>query len=155
LGKTCYWRVDEANSTTGWDVGSVWRFTIADNLVVDDFEDYADSPAEAQIFNNWINGWEVPDNGALVGHDADLLQGEHYVETKIVHGGKQSMPFTFDNSGPANYSEAERTFTAAQDWTREGVKVLSLWFRGYPEYVGSFVEAPAGTYTMNAGGTDI
>jgi hypothetical protein len=155
MGKTYYWRVDEANSTIGWDVGAVWRFTIADYLVVDGFEDYKDSPAEAQIFNNWIDGWEVPDNGALVGHDADLLLGEHYVETKIVHGGKQSMPYYFDNSGTVNYSEAQRTFSPGQDWTREGVETLSLWFRGFPAYVGSFVEAPAGTYTMIASGTDI
>jgi len=32
---------------------------------------------------------------------------------------------------------------------------LSLWFRGNPASVGSFVEAPAGTYTMTATGTDI
>jgi hypothetical protein len=32
---------------------------------------------------------------------------------------------------------------------------LSLWFRGYPASTGSFVEAPAGTYTMTASGADI
>jgi hypothetical protein len=32
---------------------------------------------------------------------------------------------------------------------------LSLWFRGYPASVGTFVEGPAGTYTMTASGTDI
>jgi hypothetical protein len=26
-GKTYYWRIDEANSVTGWDKGGVWRFT--------------------------------------------------------------------------------------------------------------------------------
>jgi hypothetical protein len=155
LGKTCYWRVDEANSTTGWDVGAVWQFTVADYLAVEDFEDYADGPAEAQIFNNWIDGWEVPENGALVGHDADILLGEHYVETKIVHSGKQAMPYYYDNTGTVTNSQAQRTFSPEQDWTREGVGVLSLWFRGYPGYVSSFVEAPAGTYTMTAGGTDI
>ena len=155
MGKTYYWRVDEANSTIGWDVGAVWQFTVTDNLVVDDFEGYKNSPADLQIFNNWIDGWEVPENGALVGHDADILQGGHYVETRIVHSGKQSMPYYYDNTGPANYSEAQRTFSPAQDWTREGVDSLSLWFRGYPEYVGSFVEAPAGTYTMTAAGEDI
>jgi hypothetical protein len=33
--------------------------------------------------------------------------------------------------------------------------VLSLWFRGYPAYVGGFTEAPTGTYTMTASGKDI
>jgi len=32
---------------------------------------------------------------------------------------------------------------------------LSLWFRGYPASVGSFVEAPAGTFTMTGSGADI
>ncbi len=65
------------------------------------------------------------------------------------------MPLFYDNSGTATYSQAQRTFSPTEDWTREGVGVLSLWFRGYPAYVGSFVESPAGTYTMTASGTDI
>ncbi len=155
LGKTCYWRVDEANSTTGWDVGALWRFTVVDYLVMDDFEDYNDYPPN-EIFSTWIDGYGNPANGSTVGHpDPDFLQGEHYVETTVVHGGKQSLPYFYDNSGTANYSEAQRTFSPGQDWTREGVDSLSLWFRGYPAYVGSFVEAPAGTYTMTASGTDI
>lgn len=28
FGKTYYWRVDEANSTAGWDTGDVWQFTV-------------------------------------------------------------------------------------------------------------------------------
>ncbi len=155
MGKSYYWRVDEANSITSWDVGAPWRFTVTDHLIVDGFESYKNSPVEAQLFNTWIDGWGVDENGALVGHDVDITTGEYIVETMIVHGGKQSMPYTFDNRGPANYSEAQRSFSPAQDWTREGVKVLSLWFRGYPAYVGSFVEAPLGTYTMTASGTDI
>jgi hypothetical protein len=155
LGKTCYWRVDEANSTSGWDIGALWRFTVIDHLVVDDFEDYNDYPPD-DIFSVWKDGYDVDTNGALIGYDQpDIDAGEHFVETEIVHGGKQSMPYFYDNSGKANYSEAECTFSPAQDWTREGVGVLSLWFKGHPPYVGGFVEAPDGTYTMTASGTDI
>ncbi len=155
LGKTCYWRVDEANSTIGWDVGAVWRFTIADYLVVEDFEDYSDSSPNI-IYEAWADGWENPENGSNVGHLLpDLLQGEHYVETTIVHSGKQSMPYYYDNTGTVTNSQAQRTFSPVQDWTREGVDSLTLWFRGHPTYVGSFVEAPAGTYTMTGSGTDI
>jgi hypothetical protein len=28
FSKTYYWRVDEANSTTGWDRGNIWQFTV-------------------------------------------------------------------------------------------------------------------------------
>jgi len=45
--------------------------------------------------------------------------------------------------------------TSRRDWSAQGVKALSLWFIGYPESVSSFVEGPAGTYTMTARGTDI
>ena len=154
---TYYWRVDEvndANPESPW-VGGVWSFTTANFLVVDDFEDYNDYPPD-EIFSTWIDGYEVATNGALVGYAEPVFyQGEHYVETTIVHGGAQSMPYFYDNSGTANYSEAERTFSPAQDWTREGVKVLSLWFKGYPAYLGSFIEVPTGTYTMTAEGVDI
>ena len=36
------------------------------------------------------------------------------------------MPFAYDNSGEATYSETERTFDEPQDWTKYGVKSLSL-----------------------------
>jgi len=39
------------------------------------------------------------------------------------------------------YSETELNLIAPRDWTEEGVANLSLWFRGYPGSVGSFVEA--------------
>ena len=28
FGKTYYWRVDEANSISGWDIGGIWQFTV-------------------------------------------------------------------------------------------------------------------------------
>ena len=65
------------------------------------------------------------------------------------------MPFDYNNTKSPYYSEADRTFAATQDWTAYGVNLLSLWLRGYPVSVGSFVESPAGTYTMTASGTDI
>jgi len=113
---------------------------------VDDFEDYNDYSPDI-IYETWLDGWEVEANGSTVGY-ADPPAAEQ----NIVHGGEQSMPLFYDNSGTANYSEAERSFSPAQDWTREDVGILSLWFRGHPAYVGSFTEGPAGIYTMTARG---
>jgi len=48
----------------------------------------------------------------------------------IVHSGMQSMPYRYDNN--LKYSEAERLLDPPQDWTRHGVKILSLWFHGNP-----------------------
>jgi hypothetical protein len=67
------------------------------------------------------------------------------------------MPFVYNNNlqGFSKYSEVALTLSDVRDWTDESVVELSLWFRGYPASVGSFVEAPTGTFTMTASGADI
>ena len=151
FGQTYYWRVDEVNAPPEATIykGDVWSFTIVNFLVVDDFEDYNDFEPN-EIFSTWKDGWDEPTNGSIVSYP-----DPPYAEQSIVHSGQQAMPYFYDNSGTANYSEAERVFSPAQDWTREGVEKLSLWFRGYPAYVSSFVEEPVGTYTMTGSGADI
>jgi len=155
FGQTYYWRIDEVNDAepnSPWK-GDVWSFTTINYHVLDDFEDYNDY-APHDIFSAWNDGYEIETNGALVGYDdADIDAGEHFVETSIVHGGNQSMPYFYDND--MKYSEAVRTLDSMRDWTLDGVQELSLWFRGYLGFVGSFTEEPAGTYTMTASGTDI
>jgi hypothetical protein len=156
FGQTYYWRVDEFNDAepnSPWK-GNTWSFTVTDHFIVDNFEDYNDYPPN-EIFNTWSDGWQDDTNGATVGHDADFTKGENIVETTIVKRGKQSMPFYYDNSGTANYSEADLAFIPAQDWNREGVGILSLWFRGHLPYFGGFTEGTVGTYTMTAAGEDI
>jgi len=151
FAKSYYWRVDEFNDAepnSPWK-GNTWSFTVIDHFIVDDFEDYTDFSPDI-IYEAWLDGWEVEANGSTVGYPDPPA-----AEQSIVHGGKQSMPFFYDNSGTANYSEAERSFSPAQDWTREDVGILSLWFRGHPSYVAGFTEGPTGTYTMVASGEDI
>ena len=164
LDTTYYWRIDEVNGVnpdSPWQ-GNVWSFTTGDFFVIDDFEDY--NAGDNQIWFAWHDGLGagtpgtpgyIPGNGtgAAVGDETTAS----YTEESIVHGGSQSMPIAFDNNkqGYSKYSEAELTLTAPRDWTQEGVSELSLWFRGNPASVGSFVEGPAGTYTMTASGADI
>jgi len=161
---TYYWRVDEVNDVnpdSPWK-GSVWSFTTADFLTIDDFEDY--DADENQIWYAWHDGlgygsqmnppyFAGNGTGAAVGDETT----PSYTEETIVHGGGQSMPFLYDNNkqGYANYSEAELTLMDVRDWTEEDVAELSLWFRGYPASFGNFMEDPAGTYTINASGVDI
>jgi len=150
FGQTYHWRIDEINDldpNSPWK-GGVQSFAVIDHFVVDDFEDYNDYPPY-EIYSTWIDGYEDPTNGSQVGNLTPPI-----AETTIIHGGRQAMPFFYDNSA-ANRSEAVRAFSPANDWTREGVNELSLWFKGNPPYVGSFTESPAGTYTMTASGTDI
>ena len=125
---TYYWRVDEISDThpdSPW-AGAVWSFSTADYLVVDDFEGYTDDDAAGEaVWQSWIDGFGIADNGAQVGY---LLPP--YAEQTIVHGGSQSMPLAFNNIDGITNSEAVLTLTTARDWTEQGVARLSLWFRG-------------------------
>ncbi len=161
---TYYWRVEEvnvANPASPW-VGSVWSFTTADFMIVDDFEGY--NAGENQIWYAWKDGlgfgapgvdpyYQGNGTGAAVGDETTMS----YTEETIVHSGEQSMPLVYDNNkqGYARYSETELTLTDQRNWTEQGVANLSLWFRGYPGSTGSFVEGPVGTYTMTGSGADI
>jgi hypothetical protein len=126
---TYYWRIDEANNANAnspW-TGPLWSFTTANFLIVDDFESYNDldpaDPDSNRIFNAWIDGYDDPANGSLVGYDNPPL-----AEQTIVHSGNQSMPMSYDNS--VGKSEATLTLTSNRDWTVNGVDTLTIWFRG-------------------------
>ncbi len=125
LGTRYYWRVDEVNmaeAVSTW-ASAVWNFTTNPYLAVDDMESYNDTTR--CIFNTWVDGYGTSANGSLVGNDP-----APFAEQTIVHGGAQSMPMTYNISGSYVTSEATRTFDPAQDWTRNGVKTLTLSFRG-------------------------
>jgi hypothetical protein len=152
-----YWRIDEVNTDTTISKGRVWSFTVADYLIVDDFEHYDD--IDNKIFDTWIDTF-VNNTGMTVGYF-----DPPFAEQTIVHSGRQSMYMRYDNDGTVNegttyeqsglllYSEAEREWTDPQDWTRKGVNSLALWFRGVPASVGSFTIGPP--ITMTAAGVDI
>ncbi len=146
-----YWRIDENNTDGTVTKGRLWSFTVADFVLVDDFESYTDNDAATEaIWQSWVDGFGIPTNGAQVGY---LLPP--YAEQTIVNGGSQSMPLGYNNRAGVSNSEAVLSLTAPRDWTRHGVGVLSLWFRGYPPSVGSFTEGPVGSHTITASGTDI
>jgi hypothetical protein len=120
------WRVDEVYPT-GTVKGLVWTFTTADFIGVDDFESYNDvdppDPNSNRIFDKWLDGFGTTTNGALVGNDMPP-----YAETTVVHGGAQSMIYSYDNN--LKTSEATLTLVYPRDWTEGGVTRLSLWFKG-------------------------
>jgi len=121
-----YWRVDEVDDQGHVSTGPLWIFTTGDFVLVDSFEGYTDDDAAGEaIWQTWVDGFGVPDNGAQVGY---LLPP--YAEQTIVHGGTQSMPLLYTNEGGVTNSEAAMTLTAPRDWTQAGVGELSLWFRG-------------------------
>jgi len=126
---TYYWRIDEvnnANADSPW-TGPLWSFTTANFLIIDDFEAYNDldptDPSSNRIFNAWLDGYDDPTNGSLVGYETPP-----FAEQTIIHSGNQSMPMSYDNG--VGKSEATLTLTSNRDWTVNGVNRLTIWFRG-------------------------
>ncbi|MFC1766599.1 LamG-like jellyroll fold domain-containing protein, partial [Planctomycetota bacterium] len=72
LGTQYFWRVNEVNEAevpTTW-FGDIWSFSTSDFLIVDDMEPYANSPG-LELWATWVDGYDVPGNGALVGNGND------------------------------------------------------------------------------------
>jgi len=141
-GTAYYWKVDEVNTVIY--PGDVWSFTTQEYSLVDDFESYTDDEGQ-RIYETWVDGW-TNGTGSTVGYVT-----APFAEQKIIHGGRQSMPFEYNNVKAPFYSEAQREFSSVADWTANGADTLSLWVQGIP---AAFVEN-AGTITMSAAGSDI
>jgi hypothetical protein len=132
LGTTYYWKVNEVNDAetpTTWQ-GDISNFSTQESLVVETFENYNDISPD-RIFETWIDGightgHRGNGSGAIVGY----IRPPH-AEQSIVHGDKQSMPFFYDNYCAAGYSEATAN-VGNLNWTKHGIKTLSLWFFGDP-----------------------
>jgi len=130
---TYYWAVDEVAAGGAIRTGPVWSFTTY--LPVDDFESYTDAEG-SRIYETWIDGW-TNNTGSTVGYTT-----APFAEQSIVHGGTQSMPLDYNNVKTPFYSEAEREFDTAQDWTAGDVQMLVLFVRG------QVTNAPAPLYVV-------
>ncbi|MHC4501376.1 MAG: LamG domain-containing protein, partial [Planctomycetota bacterium] len=125
LDTVYYWRIDEVNDTDGnspWKA-NIWRFTVANFLIIDDFEAYDNS--SNKIFNAW-------EDGAVNGTGSFIDLGRE--PSDPAHVGAQSMVYIYDNAikwDESHYwSEAAMPFDPARDFTEAGVKVLTLYFYG-------------------------
>jgi hypothetical protein len=122
--KTYYWKVNEVNDASTWE-GAVWSFTTANCIVVDDFDSYNDEEEKGtRIYETWIDGW-TNNTGSLVGYTEPP-----FAEQVVVQSGKQSMPMDYNNVNSPYYSEAQREYTIAQNWTVNGMDTLALYVRG-------------------------
>jgi hypothetical protein len=127
LGRTYYWRVDEirddgsgaadpGSETPAPDpwppaCGDLWSFTVADRLVLDDFEAY--DPQTHFLYDAWQpRGWA----------GVSIEQG-------IVRSCRQSMSFHYHYDATW-FSEVVRTFATPQDWARPQAEVLQMLVRG-------------------------
>jgi len=112
FGQTYQWRVDQVGPS-GTVRGHTWTFTTGQCLTVDDFESYAN---DAAIAAKWPHN--VPPYDYV------------FLETSNVQQGAKSMRFEYQNQADPYFTEATYTFATAQDWTKYGIKALSLVFRG-------------------------
>jgi len=172
FGGTYYWRIDEVE--TGGTVihkGYTWTFTTLSYLNLEDFESYGDSTVVgapgSRMWYTWKDGYGWTDPTTVGGNGTGSLVGNWpppVAERTVIHGGKQSMPFWYDNSGTgtdalgnpitAKYSETERTLAAPQNFTRNGVRALSLWFQGVSPMQGGMV-VNGNQITVTGAGADI
>ncbi len=147
FGTTYYWKVDEVGAATY--PGDVWKFVTVEYASVDDFESYTDK-AGAEVFTAWVDGVTTGLSNSVVGL-ATAANGT-FCDTTTVHGGKQSMPFEYNNVKAPYYSEAERTFDTPQDLTGNGANSLALWYVGFPT---GFADKGNNAFTVSSSGSDI
>jgi hypothetical protein len=124
MSTTYYWRIDEVNNddaNSPWK-GNIWKFTVANYIIIDDFESY--DPYFEIIWYTWENPGGT---GSYIGLGTDPFQP--------VRMGNRSMEYAFDNTNDQYYgfySETERNYASAQNWQDSGVKLLTLFFYGDP-----------------------
>jgi hypothetical protein len=137
-GATYYWQIVELNEAEvpATHTSDIWRFITPSYGTVEGFEIYSGKEGE-EVFMTWWDGFggDATLGGSTTGH----IDGP-FVETAIVHRGKQSMPVYYNNganfvdidgkTSSPGFSEVVREFNSPQDWTRSGVKTLGLWFHG-------------------------
>ena len=141
---TYYWRVDEVKGTAILR-GGVWSFTTGNYFIVDDMESYGAAatpgpppPAGSRIWYTWKDGegWTEPSTvqGNGTGSVVDA-------STSTVHGGIQSLVLNYDNGGTNLFGHGGKKYYSeikadtsylpiGRDWTKAGVKALTLWFYG-------------------------
>ena len=111
-----FWRIDEVNSITV--KGHIWDFTVADYILVDDFDFYANPTELRAVWKDSLSG-HTGNGEAWVNKDANY----------VVDGNSMRLDY-WNTSGPY-YSEAMRSYSTGQDWSYSGNGVTALeidWF---------------------------
>jgi len=108
-----------------------------DPMAIDDFDAYKtyDADAGQWVWDVWADGYGGNGTGSMVGN---LL--EPVMSRDVVVGGGQALPILYDNTGSfvdlngtlaaRSVSEISRSFSPAQDFTRDGAMALTLWIKG-------------------------
>jgi hypothetical protein len=113
LGRTYYWRIDEIREpgSGSWLPGDVWSFTVADHVVIEDFEAY--DLNEHLLYETW---------------EPRVWAGIS-IERGIVATCRQSLSFHYHYDSTWS-SEVARQFDRPQDWVHAQAQVLQILLRG-------------------------
>ncbi len=133
VGTWYFWRIDEVNTMTV--KGYVWNFKVANWILVDDFDFYAN----ASVLNT---KWK-----AVNADTAYLLVNK---EPNFTVEESNSMQFEYTNDGTPWIAEAKRTYSPVQNWSYTGnsVTLLELNFFGDANNQETW-GSPAKTWTLD------
>jgi len=131
-----------------------------DPMIVENFDAYNTYAGEGgqNVWDAWADGLGGNGTGSALGYAFEPIMSRD-----IVVGGGQALPMGYDNTGTfvdldgklatTLLSEISRSFSPAQDFTRDGATVLTLWIRGDS---ANTVEVTDSLYLLigDAGGQD-
>lgn len=117
-GKTYQWRVDMVGPG-GIVEGRTQSFTTAESIPFEDFETYANDRSLRLVWDpNMVPGQPMDPNSA------------NAIDSTTASQASKSMRMEVKNREAPYLRQYTRTLNPAQDWTANGVKALSLFFRG-------------------------
>jgi len=136
LFKTYYWRVDELDDAGELTMkGTLWRFDTIECVVVEDFESY-DSDGN-MITDVWTDSIGWGDIQISLLNDPCLSP-------------INSMRLRYHVPYDPYYAMAVRSFSPAQDWTVDDVKILTVHYHGDSANFGLPVFVTVGDGTTDA-----
>jgi len=116
LGQTYQWRVNQI-SAAGTTEGLTFSFTTEGTsegcFMIDDFESYFTDLDVQTAWPDDIDGWQYS-----------------FLEAFQVYSGDKAMRFEYQNQYEPYVTTLTHEFAEAKDWTKGGLSVLSLHFRG-------------------------
>ncbi|UCE99883.1 MAG: hypothetical protein JSV82_02125, partial [Planctomycetota bacterium] len=111
VGEQYFWRIDEVNTLTV--KGYIWNFTVANYILIDDFDFYANPTELRGVWKDYYSGADG-EGVVWVNKDANYA----------VDGN--SMLFEYWNDIGTYYSETWRNYSTGQDWSYSGNGVTAL-----------------------------
>lgn len=129
FGKRYYWRIDEVGSANV-AAGDVWSFIVADYILLENFDSYADTSA-------MLAQWSAGGSGSVSLAD-DTAQ-------------LKTLSLSYSNSTAPYYCSASHTFSPAFDFTRMDAAALDLRIKGLSSNAAApiYVSISDGTNTAS------